>query len=130
MLELYRPPYIPHSPIKEAYAPLERETPKERLARYTGDTWNSLVSMVNPETGLINDKITFSPTGNYANTRTSPSNIGLWLSSTVAAYESGIIPQSESKSLLTKTLSTLSSMNRIDGLFLNWYDTNTDRDHV
>ena len=56
-------------------------------------------------------------------TRTSPTNIGLYLLSTVAARDMGWIGQSDALSRLKNTLQTMQRMPRHRGHLYNWYDT-------
>ena len=57
--------------------------------------------------------------------RTSPTNIGMSLLSTMAAHDLGYIPTSELLTRLDATLATLGGLERYRGHFLNWYDTAT-----
>ena len=57
--------------------------------------------------------------------RTSPTNIGLYLLSSACACEFGWITPAQMASRLEDTLTTLFSMQRHQGHFLNWYDTET-----
>ncbi|MFN0218250.1 MAG: GH36-type glycosyl hydrolase domain-containing protein [Hyphomicrobium sp.] len=55
--------------------------------------------------------------------RTSPTNIGLYLLSTVSAREFGWISTVEAADRLERTLRTLGKLERFNGHYLNWYDT-------
>ena len=55
--------------------------------------------------------------------RTSPTNIGLLLMSTVAAHDFGYIGTIELAERLGLTFKTLEKIERFGGHFLNWYDT-------
>jgi hypothetical protein len=55
--------------------------------------------------------------------RTSPTNIGVSLLSVLAAYDFGYISLSGLLDRCKKTLDTLSSLDRYQGHFYNWYDT-------
>jgi len=55
--------------------------------------------------------------------RTSPTNIGLYLLSTVSARDFGWIGTLEMVERLELTLKTMSEMQRFRGHFYNWYDT-------
>jgi cyclic beta-1,2-glucan synthetase len=55
--------------------------------------------------------------------RTSPTNIGLYLLSTVAARDFGWLGLQATCDRLTMTLASLQQMERFNGHFLNWYDT-------
>ena len=57
--------------------------------------------------------------------RTSPTNIGLLLLSTVAAHDFGYIGTLEFVERLELTFQTLSKLPRFRGHFFNWYDTRT-----
>ncbi|HYJ46445.1 MAG TPA: hypothetical protein VEV81_07510, partial [Pyrinomonadaceae bacterium] len=57
--------------------------------------------------------------------RTSPTNIGLLLLSTVAAYDFGYTGTLELIERLGLTFTTLKKLPRFRGHFLNWYDTRT-----
>ncbi|WP_265786665.1 GH36-type glycosyl hydrolase domain-containing protein [Fodinibius salicampi] len=56
--------------------------------------------------------------------RTSPTNIGLTLVSTQAAYEMGYITVSELLTRLENTLNSLVQLERYKGHFYNWYEIN------
>jgi cyclic beta-1,2-glucan synthetase len=55
--------------------------------------------------------------------RTSPTNLGLYLLSVVAARDFGWMGTIEAVERLEATLSTMSSLARFRGHFYNWYDT-------
>ncbi len=55
--------------------------------------------------------------------RTSPTNIGLYLLSVVAAYDFGWITGSGLVHRLTETINSLAKLERFRGHFYNWYDT-------
>ncbi|HVQ93003.1 MAG TPA: glucoamylase family protein [Mycobacteriales bacterium] len=94
------------------------------LLRYAADTWRSMVAMVNPATGLpadnMNDDLTAASRSRY----TSPTNIGAYLWSTVAARDVGLIGPAEAHARLASTLRALSRLDRhpASGMFYNWYD--------
>jgi cyclic beta-1,2-glucan synthetase len=57
--------------------------------------------------------------------RTSPTNIGMSLLSTMAAHDLGYLSTDALVSRLRATLRTLEALERYQGHFLNWYDTAT-----
>ena len=57
--------------------------------------------------------------------RTSPTNIGMGLLSTLAAHDLGYISTADLVRRVDATLTTLESLERYRGHFLNWYDTTT-----
>jgi len=64
------------------------------------------------------------PQGRTAH-RTSPTNIGLYLLSTLAAHDLGILTRQELVQRLDRTLGTLEGLPLREGHLLNWYDTET-----
>jgi cyclic beta-1,2-glucan synthetase len=57
--------------------------------------------------------------------RTSPTNIGMSLLSTLAAHDLGYLSTDALLTRLQATLGTLEALERYKGHFLNWYDTAT-----
>jgi cyclic beta-1,2-glucan synthetase len=55
--------------------------------------------------------------------RTSPTNIGLYLLSIVAAHDFGWLGTIETVDRLEATLATMNRLERFHGHFYNWYDT-------
>ncbi|MDO8984651.1 GH36-type glycosyl hydrolase domain-containing protein [Cypionkella sp.] len=56
-------------------------------------------------------------------TRTSPTNIGLYLLSVTVAKDMGWIGQAEAVTRLEQTLTTMQQLQRFRGHLYNWYDT-------
>jgi hypothetical protein len=97
---------------------------REQLHTYAEATWQSFVAMVYPDTGLPADSVTAD---HVPNRYTSPTNIGAYIWSTLAARDLQIIDPSEARSRIGKTLDTLSQIERHtpSGMFYNWYDPAT-----
>ena len=57
--------------------------------------------------------------------RTSPTNIGMELLSTLAAHDLGYLSRSRLAERLERSLTTLEALERHEGHLLNWYDTAT-----
>ncbi len=57
--------------------------------------------------------------------RTSPTNIGMLFTSTLAAYDLGYLDQLGLATRLDTTMETLDRLDRFRGHFMNWYDTLT-----
>src|SRR5205814_3402891 len=57
--------------------------------------------------------------------RTSPTNIGMALLATVAAHDFGFIDTDDLARRIDATLTTVESLERVEGHLLNWYDTRT-----
>ena len=88
-------------------------------------TWFFFEQFIGPEDHwLAPDHFQEDPRGLVAH-RTSPTNIGLMLLSTLAAYDMGYIGLPELRVRLQSTLENLEPLERYRGHFLNWYDTLT-----
>jgi cyclic beta-1,2-glucan synthetase len=57
--------------------------------------------------------------------RTSPTNIGLWLTSALAAHDLGYLSTDELLRRSANTMETIGLLERYEGHLLNWYDTRT-----
>lgn len=100
---------------------------RDTLHRYAADTWRSMVAMVGPDTALPADNIQGSLDPATRSAYTSPTNIGGYLWSAVAARELGLISRRETIERVTATLRTLATLDRHDpsGMYYNWYDPHT-----
>ncbi|HXU87624.1 MAG TPA: glucoamylase family protein, partial [Methylomirabilota bacterium] len=86
-------------------------------------TWRFFTAFVGPDDhALPPDNFQETPTPVLAH-RTSPTNIGLYLLSTLAARDFGWIGTLEAVERLEATFETLSALERFRGHFYNWYDT-------
>ena len=95
------------------------------LRQVTRRTWGFFERFVGPEDNwLPPDHFQETPVGMIAH-RTSPTNIGLLLTSTLAAYDLGYLDQLGLATRLATTMDTLGRLERYRGHFLNWYDTIT-----
>ncbi len=81
---------------------------------------------------FVGDEDNWLPPDNYQENpqpkiahRTSPTNIGLLLLSTVTARDFGYIGTLELSERLGLTFATLEKLEKFRGQFLNWYDTQT-----
>ncbi len=110
-------------PAREAVAePLsEREARTLRLTARR--TWLFFEKFVGPEDhALPPDNFQEEPTPVVAH-RTSPTNLGLYLLSIVAAHDFGWIGTVDAIERLEATLATMNGLERFRGHFYNWYDT-------
>ncbi len=111
-------------PIIQHTVPLN-EQQTYLLRQITRRTWGFFERFVGPEDNwLPPDHYQESPVGTIAH-RTSPTNIGLLLTSTLAAYDLGYLDQLGLATRLATTMDTLDRLERYRGHFLNWYDTQT-----
>ncbi|CAN5718202.1 glucoamylase family protein [soil metagenome] len=95
------------------------------LRRIARKTWRYFEELVTPaDHWLVPDNYQEDRDDAVAH-RTSPTNIGLQLLSTLAAYDLGYISAAAVVERLEPTFATLLQMQRHRGHFYNWYDTRT-----
>jgi cyclic beta-1,2-glucan synthetase len=93
------------------------------LRRTARRTWRYFDDLVNDESNwLPPDNSQFALRVEVAQ-RTSPTNIGLWLTSALAATDLGYITADDFLDRCTRTMDSLARLERYEGHFLNWYDT-------
>jgi len=111
------------SPLcKEEQLPLADQAYLHGVAR---DTWRLFERCVGPQDShLPPDNLQVLPHDMVAH-RTSPTNIGLYLLSVACARQFGWIGTQDLLARLEATLTTLQGMERYQGHFMNWYDTQT-----
>ena len=120
------------APTRSAPALIRRGAPvldSRRLHGWATDTWRSIVAMTDPKTGLPADNIPESLAAQDRSGYTSPTNIGGYLWSTIAARELGIISRGEATARLIRTLKTVERMEHHtpSGMYYNWYDEATGK---
>ena len=90
-------------------------------------TWRFFTTFVGPDHhALPPDNFQETPSAVLAH-RTSPTNIGLYLLSTVAARDFGWIGTLDAVERLEATFDTLNTLEQFRGHFYNWYDTKSCR---
>jgi cyclic beta-1,2-glucan synthetase len=95
------------------------------LRRLARKTWRYFDDLVGPGTHwLPPDNSQLSLNIEVAH-RTSPTNIGLWLTAALAARDLGYLTAGDLLARCSNTMATLSSLERYEGHLLNWYDTST-----
>ncbi|MFO7295831.1 MAG: glucoamylase family protein, partial [Clostridia bacterium] len=88
-------------------------------------TWRFFEDFVGPEDNwLPPDNYQEDPPVGVAH-RTSPTNIGLYLMSILAARDLGYIGTLEAIERLERTISTIERMEKAEGHLYNWYNTKT-----
>ena len=113
-----------------SWPPRSREVKLSRrqtlfLHQVSRKTWRFFDRFIGPEGHwLPPDNYQEEPVVAIAH-RTSPTNIGVSLLSTLAAYDFGYISSGRLIQQTRNTLSTLEQLERFHGHFLNWYDTRT-----
>ena len=109
-------------PLRVTKKPLSQEQ-RRLLRRLARRTWFYFEHFVGPDDSwLPPDHFQEAPRGLVAH-RTSPTNIGLYLTSALAACDLGYLGPLEFMLRLSSTFETMSRMERRRGHWLNWYDT-------
>lgn len=110
-------PPATQAPLGEA-----ERTDLRRLARRT---WRYFDDLVGPETNWLPPDNTQLALRVEVAARTSPTNIGLWLNSALAARDFGYLTTDEFVRRTSETLVTMERLERYEGHLLNWFDTAT-----
>ena len=98
---------------------------RQFLGSLSRKTWAFFDTFVTADDNwLPPDNVQEQPSRTIAH-RTSPTNIGLYLLSNLAARDFGYISAASAVQRIADTLATLSRMERFRGHFYNWYDTQT-----
>jgi cyclic beta-1,2-glucan synthetase len=89
-----------------------------RTWRYFSDFVGDDTSWLPPDNYQVSHK-------NQLAMRTSPTNIGFWLLSAIAAHDFGYVTVDQVINKLTHTMETIGRLERYKGHLLNWYDIET-----
>jgi cellobiose phosphorylase len=93
------------------------------LRRLARRTWAFFETFVGPDDRwLPPDNCQEHPVASIAH-RTSPTNMGLALLANLTAYDFGYIPAGQLIQRTANAMSTMTAMERHEGHFYNWYDT-------
>ncbi|MDD3838989.1 MAG: glucoamylase family protein [Clostridia bacterium] len=119
-------PYIAYwisQPLKEQEVRQLNKEEVELVRRLSRKTWRYFEDFVGEQDNwLPPDNYQEYPNVGVAH-RTSPTNIGLWLTSILSARDMGYINTTKMVELLENTFNTLGKLKRWRGHFYNWYDT-------
>jgi len=114
--------YIISKPYK-AKAPELKKDEIELLRKIARKTWAFFED-------FVTEKENFLPPDNYQEDpykgiahRTSPTNIGLMMTSVISAADLGYISQHDMVELLNNVLNTLDKLDKWEGHLYNWYNT-------
>jgi cyclic beta-1,2-glucan synthetase len=102
-----------------------REGDLEYLSQAARLTWRFFDDLVNHDSNWLPPDNTQLALCKEVAMRTSPTNIGLWLTSALAAHDFGWITAAQFSQRATATMATIDLMERQDGHLLNWYDIQT-----
>ncbi len=112
-------------PVGARVRPLS-DSERQLLRRTARNTWRFFETFVtDAERWLPPDNYQENGSGPRLARRTSPTNIGMTLLSTLAAHDLGYLSTDALVVRLDHTLTTLEGLERYNGHFLNWYDTAT-----
>ncbi|QAS53607.1 hypothetical protein HLI_16060 [Halobacillus litoralis] len=96
----------------------------KQLKAISKQTYRYFEEFTVEETGLTYDAIRYDDNGEMIPQKhTSPTNIGIYMMSTIAAEEAGHLSHKKAKEKIKTTLDTLEDMEKWNGLFYNWYNT-------
>lgn len=116
--------YLISQPVKHTATRLT-ETQRRQVLRLARRTWAFFEQFAGPnDHWLPPDHFQESPLGSVAH-YTTPTNIGLFLVSTLSAYDLGYIGLFELAVRLRSTFESLDKLEHYRGHLLNWYDTQT-----
>lgn len=85
-------------------------------------TWRYFSDFVGDETSWLPPDNYQVSHQNHLAMRTSPTNIGLWMTSVLGAHDSGYLTVDQAVEKLTLTVKTIARLERCQGHLLNWYD--------
>ncbi|MBI4446447.1 MAG: hypothetical protein HY645_11125 [Acidobacteria bacterium] len=102
------------------------ETADQRyLRRIARETWRYFDDLIGPEHNWLPPDNSQEALRIETASRTSPTNIGMWLTSAVSACDFGFLTPDEMIHRCSATIHTLEKIERYEGHFLNWYNTRT-----
>jgi cyclic beta-1,2-glucan synthetase len=92
------------------------------LRQVACQTWRYFDDFVGPQTHWLPPDNSQESLRIEVAQRTSPTNIGLWLLSALAAYDLGFLSRDQMVERVALTLASLEKLERWEGHLLNWYD--------
>jgi cyclic beta-1,2-glucan synthetase len=101
------------------------ESDRRFLRQIARRTWCYFSSFVTAETGWLPPDNYQVAHQNRLAMRTSPTNIGLWMTSALGAHDSGYLTINQVVEKLSNTMDTINRLERFEGHLLNWYDIQT-----
>ncbi len=114
--------YVISQPVTHATTPLS-ESQRKQVIRLARRTWAFFEQFAGPnDHWLPPDHYQESPRGNVAH-YTTPTNIGLFLVSTLSAYDLGYMGLHELEVRLRSTFESMDKLEHYRGHLLNWYDS-------
>ncbi len=95
------------------------------ISKQVADMWGFFEEYAGPKDNFLPpDNVQFSPVYRVAH-RTSPTNIGLYMLSVLAARDRRLLSSEAALDRIEKTLGTVERLEKYRGNLYNWYDTET-----
>ena len=116
--------WLSHTVAETPGGNLDR-TDKLFLRRLARRTWRYFDDLVNADSNWLPPDNSQLALRVEVAQRTSPTNIGLWLTSALAAADFGYLTIDGFLKRCSQTFGTLQRLERYEGHLLNWYDTRT-----
>ena len=101
------------------------ETDRRFLRTVARRTWRYFSTFVNAKTSWLPPDNYQVAHQNRLAMRTSPTNIGLWLTSALGAHDAGYLTINQVVEKLASSMATIGRLQRHEGHLLNWYDIQT-----
>jgi len=101
------------------------ETDRLLLRKVARETWRYFDDLVGPRTNWLPPDNSQEALRVEVAQRTSPTNIGMWLTSALAARDLGYLTPDQFVERCLETLTTLEKLERYEGHLLNWYNIQT-----
>jgi cyclic beta-1,2-glucan synthetase len=95
------------------------------LRRQARRSWRYFDDLVGPDTNWLPPDNSQLALRVEVARRTSPTNIGMWLTAALAARDFGYLTVDELAQRCSATLATIQQLERYEGHLLNWYNTTT-----
>ncbi len=95
------------------------------LRRIARETWRYFDDLVGPDHNWLPPDNSQEALRIETASRTSPTNIGMWLMSVLSAYDLGFLTAEQMIERCSATIETVRKLERCEGHLLNWYNTRT-----
>lgn len=97
-------------------------TKNKELEKIAADTYLFFEEHTNHQTGLTADRLDLGD-NSVVSPHTSPTNIAMYMMSTIAAVEMDLIDFEAAEDRMASLLNTLKGLKKWNGLYYNWYFT-------
>lgn len=100
-----------------------KPTFNKELKAVADKTYGYFEDYTDSKTGLTSDIVRFPDGKEEEAKHTSPTNISMYMLSTISAQKMGLISRDEAVNRIKVTLHTLKGLKKWNGLYYNWYNT-------